>query len=188
MEALPYARIRRAGIVPGTLSVNLPNSQGEAYQLQRSVWVKRLAAPKSIKNAHRLTSRAFSTTAARSAERQPVYDCPSRPSLWSACKRYQRRRMRNRNSQEAQLCPRLRYRVPSFCPVPGESRRCRPTTGRSRHIFASTEIVTSALRIVPHLRPDNSVERVCFKRASPDTPPTDLRISSRISLFRYSRG
>jgi len=61
-------------------------------------------------------------------------------------------------------------------------------TGRSRHIFASTEIVTAALRLAPHLDRINSFERVCFERASPATSATDLRISRRISLFRYSRG
>src|SRR5207302_7437979 len=62
-----------------------------------------------------------------------------------------------------------RYRVPSVCPVPGESRRCRPTTGRSRRIFASTEIVTGALRdgILPtitHLRPDKPLRKGAFQK------------------------
>jgi hypothetical protein len=37
---------------------------------------------------------------------------------------------------------------PSFCLVPGESRRCRPTTGRSKRVFALTEILRGGLRNV----------------------------------------
>ena len=119
--------------------------------------------------AHWLTSQAFSTTAARSPEHQSVYVGPSRPIRCSACKRCRRQRKRSRNSQEARLCPRPRYRVPSFCPVPGESRTCQLPTGKSRRIFASTEIVTGALRdgILPtstHLRPDKLLRKDAFQK------------------------
>jgi hypothetical protein len=125
-----------------------------------------------------LTSQGFSTTAARPAERQSVYVDPSRPIRCFAWKRCRRQRRGTHNSQEARLCPRPRYKVPSFCPVPGESRRCQPPTGKSRHIFASTEIITGVLRdsILPtitHLRPVNSSDKDAFHRASPATPATD---------------
>ena len=76
---------------------------------------------------------------------------------------------RSRNSQEARLCPRPRYRVPSFCCVPGESRRRQPPTGKSRHIFASTEIIAGALRdgILPtitHLRPNKLLRKDAFQK------------------------
>src|SRR5207237_10859425 len=111
---------------------------------------------------------------------------------------------KRRNSQEAAVCLRARCRVPRGGPGPGESRTCRPTTRRSRRIFASTEIVTGALRdgILPtitHLRPDKPLRRGAFqkgfashsrnrlKNKHPDfTFPVVSRLKVRTSEDRHS--
>jgi hypothetical protein len=132
-------------VVPATADASHLIFVNHSNQRERNGALLREHAVEIDSGIHRLTSQAFSTTAARSAERPSVYVRPSRPSRCSACKRCRRQRRGSRNSQEARLCPRPRYRVPSFCSVPGESRRRQLPTGTSRHIFASTRIITGAL-------------------------------------------
>jgi hypothetical protein len=145
--------------VPGSAAASHLIFVNKGNQRERNGALLREHAVEIDFAALRLTSRAFSTTAARPAERQSVYVGPSCPSRCSACKRCRRQRRRSRNIQEARVCPRPRYRVPSFCSVPGESRRRQLPTGKNRHIFASTKIITGALRdgifpTITHLRPD----------------------------------
>jgi hypothetical protein len=158
-ELVPSIRGREVARAGGRVS---GAASGEDY----CAWLRR--------NRLRCSSAHFTSFfdhSSKSAERQSVYVGPSRPIRRTACKRCRRQRRRSRNSQEARLCPRPRYRVPSFCPVPGESRRCQLPTGKSRHIFASTEIITGALRMAfcpqsPTFEPDKILRRDAFQKTS----------------------